>query len=57
MMVLSFFLHFKKVIMKKVAVLVDGGRGKSPSFGVDRFGSFFNNLLVVFTFIFFNLED
>lgn len=25
MMVLSFFLHFKKVIMKKVAVLVDGG--------------------------------
>lgn len=27
-------------------VLVDGGRGKSPSFGVDKFGRFFNNLVV-----------
>ncbi|MBD7912505.1 hypothetical protein [Clostridium cibarium] len=27
-------------------VQVDGGRGKYPSFGVDRFGRFFNNLVV-----------
>lgn len=27
-------------------VLVDGGRGKTPSFGVDKSGVFFNNLLV-----------
>ncbi|WP_238860605.1 hypothetical protein [Clostridium sp. YIM B02569] len=27
-------------------ILVDGGRGKSPSFGVDKFGRFFNNLAV-----------
>jgi hypothetical protein len=27
-------------------ILVDGGHGKSPSFGVDRFGRFFNNLVV-----------
>ncbi|MDF2505239.1 hypothetical protein [Clostridium sp.] len=31
---------------KWFTVLVDGGRGMFPSFGVDRLGRFFNNLLV-----------
>ncbi len=31
---------------KWFTVLVDGGRGSYPSFGVDRLGRFFNNLVV-----------